>query len=65
MIVSGDDPSQGRKAQSRASELTERAKPLTGARRRLNHLFDLDERVLIDLAVEQEARDGAFANSFR
>jgi hypothetical protein len=54
MIVSGDDPSQGSKAQSRAADLTSQPERVSGARRRLGHLFELDERHLIDLQVADE-----------
>lgn len=58
MIVSGDDPIQGRKAQSQAVDSTINVQSASPKRSRLAHLFELDERHLIDLQVEQELRDG-------
>ena len=54
MIIAGDDPTQGRKSLSSAKNLTEAAAKATAKRHRLEHLFELDERQLIDLQVAQE-----------
>lgn len=56
MITSSDGPIQGQKTQARPTNLPEREKPLTGARRRLGRLINLDERHLIDLQIENEYR---------
>lgn len=54
MIVSGDDPTQGSRSRRRAADLTINPPPASAKRSRLAHLFDLDERHLIDLAVALE-----------
>ena len=53
-ITSSDEPNPGPKPQSTPADSTSRAERLTPARRRLGRLIDLDERELIDLAVEVE-----------
>jgi hypothetical protein len=57
MISGSDGPIPGRKDQKPPADLTVDREVLTGARVRLGHLFDLDERNLIDLRVEAEARE--------
>lgn len=57
MTRSFQAPIPGCETQTQPADLTERAQRLTTARGRLARLIDLDERELIDLKVEMEARD--------
>lgn len=54
MITSSDGPIQGEKTQTLLRRLSKPTERVTGARRRLGHLFEMDERHLIDLQVEHE-----------
>jgi hypothetical protein len=54
MIICGDRPDMGKKAQPWRRDLPESDAQFSPARRRLGHLFDLDERQLIDLAIACE-----------
>jgi hypothetical protein len=58
VISYGDEARTGRQSQTAPARLTESIGRLSGARRRLGHLFELDARELIDLELACEVADG-------